>query len=63
MPELTDAQARKLVAMRGGCSCHCGHPPCSQCSDPVTDLEAELLGVESETATDEPRRINFREFL
>lgn len=40
-----DKQAR-LLEMRGGCRC-CISPPCSACVDPVTDDEAEKLGLVS----------------
>lgn len=34
----------RLVALRGGCRC-CVCPPCSTCSDPITQDEAERLGL------------------
>lgn len=42
--ELTDKQWKELVELRGGCSCHL-YPPCWSCSDPITQKEAELLGI------------------
>jgi hypothetical protein len=44
--ELTDDQVRELVALRGGCICFTGCAPCSRCCDPITEAEAERLGLE-----------------
>lgn len=41
--ELSDAQHKKMVDYRGGCSCHF-MPPCSNCSDHLTFEEADALG-------------------
>lgn len=42
--DLTDGQLRRLIELRGGCRCWMS-APCSACCDPITDEEAEELGV------------------
>ena len=42
--ELTEKQIIELTRIRGGCSCHT-NPPCSNCSDPLTEEEAIKLGL------------------
>lgn len=41
---LSDEQEKELVAYRGGCSCHIS-PPCHAHSEPLTEEEAEYLGL------------------
>lgn len=42
-----DMIAEKLAGIRGGCSCHL-NPPCGNCSNPITEDEAEELGWDGE---------------
>lgn len=43
--ELNDWQIKALLKHRGGCHCATfGNPPCSNCTNPLTEDEAEALG-------------------
>lgn len=42
--EFGEEDQQRLLALRGGCSCHI-HPPCSNCCEPVTISEAVKLGL------------------
>ena len=42
--ELTDEQQEQLVEMRGGCTCFLS-PPCGNHVNPLTEEEAEELGL------------------
>ena len=43
--ELTDLQISKLRSHRGGCHCHTMRmPPCCNCTNPLTEDEAQILG-------------------
>lgn len=44
---------RKLVDLRGGCSCHL-RPPCFNCSEPLTEWEAARLGYEVDVSVPIP---------
>lgn len=39
------AMFRKLLDLRGGCTCFLS-PPCGNCVEPITEHEAECLGWE-----------------
>lgn len=41
---LTDDLRMQLIAHRGGCACH-SRPPCGACCEPLTEDEADLLGL------------------
>lgn len=50
--ELSDEDYKRLIDLRGGCRC-CISPPCFACCEPVTQQEAELLGL-----LDEPEPVD-----
>lgn len=41
---LSEEQYKVLLAYRGGCHCATTNPPCGNCSNPITQEEAEALG-------------------
>lgn len=43
--ELDSSQIQRLLELRGGCHCHTlRFPPCHNCTDPLTQEEADILG-------------------
>lgn len=50
--EYDEEISRKLVKLRGGCSCHI-MPPCSNCCEPMKIYEAEELGLIEENYDEE----------
>ena len=48
--ELNDIEQKRLVEIRGGCSCHIS-PPCSACSDSLTQDEVDELNEYEDNAS------------
>jgi len=48
--ELTDIEQKRLVEIRGGCTCFLC-PPCSACSDPLTQDEVDELNEWEQNAS------------
>lgn len=51
----------RLIELRGGCTCF-NRAPCQQCSDPITEKEAALLGIDLQLV-EEVVKVKWREFI